>query len=98
MKTIKKLLHNTWDWVKPYLTWRMVPFLAIAWMITNGWAYAFVVIGPKLGLKWMTAAGIAWVGLLWMPWMIEKPVTLWIAGKLYKLILRKDFRKKEVVE
>lgn len=72
----------------------MIPFLAVAWIITNGWSYVFVVIGPKLGIPWMTWVGGVWIGFLWAPTTIEKPVTLWIAGKLYKIVLRKDFKKK----
>jgi len=24
---IKRMLKKTWDWAKPYFTWRMAPFL-----------------------------------------------------------------------
>ena len=95
---MKKFLHSTWEWVKPYLTVRMVPFLAVAWCITNGWAYSFVVIGPKLEIPWMTWCGGAWLSLLWFPFTIEKPITIAIAGVLYRIFYGEKFIKKPLTE
>ena len=88
---MKRLLHKTWDWVKPYLTWRMAPFLIVAWMITNGWSYAFVIIGGKLSISWMVWLGAGWISILWFPFTIEKVITLAIAGFLYRIFYRKKF-------
>ena len=91
---IKKLLHGIWAWTRPYLTLKMIPCLAIAWVITNGWAYVFIVLGPKLGLTWMTAAGTTWMAILWMPWTIEKPlVTIPLSLLLYRIIYGEKFKK-----
>ena len=30
-------------------------------MITNGWAYIFIAIGPMLNISWMTIVGIGYV-------------------------------------
>ena len=95
MKLLKKLLTKTWQWAKPYFTWKMAPFLAIAWMITNGWAYVFVTLGPIIGASWMTWIGGIWVSFLWFPFTIEKPVTLAIAGLLYRLVYRDKFKKNQ---
>ena len=86
-----------WDWTRPYLTLKMIPCLVISWVITNGWAYVFVVVGPILGWSWMTIAGSTWIAILWMPWTLEKPfVTLPLAGLIYRLIYREKFVKKVV--
>lgn len=71
----------------------MLPFLLIAWMITNGWSYAFVVIGARYGISWMTWLGGVWVSILWIPFTVEKPLTILIAVMLYKLIYKEDFKK-----
>lgn len=96
---MKRLLRSTWEWAKPYLTWKMVPCLLISWIITNGWAYIFVILGPILNAKWMTIAGSGWIAILWMPWTLEKPlVTIPLAGLIYRLIYREKFIKKKVNE
>lgn len=93
---IKRLLHSTWSWARPYFTWKMLPFLILSWFITNGWAYAFVVIGPKMGWSVMTWIGGIWISFLWMPFTIEKPITLFIAGALYRFIYRENFKEEEL--
>jgi len=79
----------------PYLTVKMLPFLVVAWFITNGWSYTAVVVGAKYDIPWLTWAGGAWISLLWFPLTIEKPITIFIAGLLYRLIYKKPFIKKE---
>ena len=76
------------DWARPYLTWKMLPFLLTAWFLTNGWSYAFVIIGGKLDISWMVWLGGVWIAFLWFPFTIEKPITLFIAGLLYKIFYR----------
>lgn len=92
---MKKFLKNIWDWVKPYLTLKMLPFLVVAWLITNGWSYIFVTIGPKINQPWMTWLGGVWIAFLWFPMTIEKPITIAIALLLYRLIYKQNFNKKE---
>lgn len=93
---IKRLLRSIWDWSRPYFTLKMVPCLLLAWLITNGWAYVFVIMGPKLGWTWMTVSGTTWIAILWMPWTPEKPlVTIPLALLFYRLIYREKFVKKE---
>ena len=94
---MKRFLIKTWEWAKPYLTWKMLPFLVIAWVITNGWSYAFVVIGTRYDITWMIWLGGAWISVLWFPLTIEKPITIFIAGLLYRLVFREKFKKKEEV-
>ena len=42
----------------------------------------------------MTWIGGIWIGFLWMPFTIEKPITLFIAGALYRLIYNEKFESK----
>lgn len=95
---MKKLLRGVWLWTKPYLTPRMIPCLIIAWCITNGWAYVFVALGPRIGSTWMTVVGGTWIAILWMPWTPEKPlVTIPLSVIIYRLIYREKFQKHAVV-
>lgn len=84
---MKKLLYKIWSWTKPYLTPKMFISFGIAWLITNGWCYIFITLGPILGWKWMTIAGSTWAVILWLPFTVEKPITfaiaLWIQKKLF---------------
>jgi hypothetical protein len=93
---MRKFLGKIWEWVKPYWTRKMIPFLLISWIITNGWCYAFIALGPVLHIPWMTRVGLAWAAILWMPWSLEKPfITLPLAGLLYRIVYKEKFNKKE---
>ena len=92
---MKKLFNRFWDWARPYFTWRMAPFLLLAWTLTNGWSYAFTVVGPILGWSWMTWLGWFWIGVLWFPLTLEKPFIIWLAMFLYKLFYREAFIHKK---
>ena len=92
---MKSFLKSIWDWVRPYLTLKMFPMLLIAWLITNGWSYIFVSVGPVIDQPWMTWLGGLWITMLWLPITIEKPITLGIALLLYRLVYRERFSKKE---
>lgn len=70
----------------------MLPFLIIAWTLTNGWSYAFVVIGARYGIEWMTWLGGVWISILWLPFTVEKPLTIFLAGLFYKIFNRKEYK------
>ena len=73
--------------VRPYLTPKMFISYSIAWLITNGWCYIFIALGPILRWSWMTWLGGVWAAVLWFPLTVEKPFTLaiavWIQNKLF---------------
>ena len=64
----------------------------LAWMLTNGWCYLFILLGSLLGISWMSVAGAAYAGLLWLPFTPEKLLTLVIALFLLRLIYPDDER------
>ncbi len=80
---IKKIL---WFFLNP----KLLLCLGIAWMITNGWSYVFAAVGAATGIHWMSAAGGAYLALLWLPFTPEKIVTVIIAIFLLKLFFPKD--------
>lgn len=86
-RTWKKTLRR---WVQFFLNPRLLLCFGIAWMITNGWCYVFILLGTWLGIGWMLAVGTAWAGILWLPFTPEKVVTLIIAIFLLRLIFPGD--------
>lgn len=69
---------------------RLLLCLFIAWMITNGWSYAFFAIGMLLKINWMRVVGGAYMGLLWLPFTPEKLLTVLIAIGLLRLFFPRD--------
>ena len=81
-----------YDYIKPFLNWRFIISFGIAWMITNGWSYVFVILGPILQLKWMTTVGLSYQAFLWLPVTPEKLVTIPIAIWFHRILFPKDFK------
>ena len=60
----KHLIIKMWNFIKDWRT--MISFL-LAWLITNGWGYIFIVLGNVLDIKWMFVVGTSYIAFLWMP-------------------------------
>lgn len=87
---IKKLFKQTWAWIKPYLTPRMIPIMLTIWFITNG-AWYVMAFAP-LGLPpWLKIFAISYLGFLWSPIGIEKPIIIVVSLFLYRLIYKEKF-------
>lgn len=69
---------------------RLLLCIAIAWFITNGWAYIIFGLGTLFGIKWMMAVGGAYLAFLWLPISPEKLVTFAIAIALLRLLFPND--------
>lgn len=81
--------------VKPFLNIKFLLSFFCAWMVTNGWSYLFVVLGPVLNLKWMTTVGVSYQTFLWLPCTPEKIVTIPLAIFLHRIIFPRDFKNLE---
>lgn len=46
--------------------------LFIAWMITNGWGYLFIIFGYCINNKVLLTIGSSYVAFLWVPGTPEK--------------------------
>lgn len=86
-RTWKKTLKR---WVQFFLNPRLLLCFGIAWMITNGWCYVFILLGAWLKIGWMATVGTAWASLLWIPGTPEKLVTLIIAMFLLRWLFPGD--------
>jgi len=59
--------------------------IAIAWFITNSWAYAGLYFGMRWKIVPLTAISSAYLTFLWLPFTPEKIVTFWIAHQLNRI-------------
>lgn len=82
---LRPILKDIYTTIKPYLTPTMLISFGIAWFITNGWAYILVIIGKG----WVRAVALAYAGFLYLPFTIEKPITIWIATRIQKKIFKR---------
>lgn len=65
-KALVILLKDIWYVIKGMLSLRGLLSLFISFMIYQGWAYVFIILGPFIHSAWMTATGtaviLAWFG------------------------------------
>ncbi len=79
-------------WLRALTNPHLLVSLAIAWFITNGWAYCAVGIGWYLDIPTLLKVGTVWLGLLWMPGTPEKIITFGIAIGILRLLFPEDTR------
>ena len=75
--------------------WRNALCFGIAWIITNGWGWFFLIAGPIFGAKWMTRIGGAYIAFLWLPMVNEKVVTVALAVLIKKTLFRRKHESNE---
>ena len=69
---------------------RLLLCFGIAWFITNGWCYLFIVLGSNFDITWMSVAGWAWFTFLWLPISPEKIVTVFLAILFLRFLFPND--------
>ena len=84
--------HIIYEYLKPYLTWKFIISFGLAWMITNGWCYCFIVCGHLLDIQWMHIVGEGYLAFLWLPCTPEKVITIPIAIFFHKILFAKDYK------
>lgn len=102
----KESLRRFWDkfwsilkkWASFLLNPRLLLCVGLAWLITNGWSYIFVLLGTWLDVPWMLVTGTAYLSFLWFPFTPEKLITLVLSIFLLKLLFPKDTRTLLVLE
>ena len=77
-----KIIHFLKDW-------RNALSFGIAWLITNGWGWAFMFLGRFLHIRWMKYAGDAYIAFLWLPFVNEKVVTVALAAIIKRCLFRR---------
>ncbi|MBQ8648459.1 MAG: hypothetical protein IJ470_00120 [Clostridia bacterium] len=69
---------------------RFLLCFGIAWLITNGWAYALIGLGTIFKIGWMIAVASAYLALLWVPFTPEKIITVMLAIVFLKFLFPND--------
>lgn len=87
--SIIAILHSVWNYMKDYRTF--ISFL-LAWTITNGWCYVFIILGSTLNIKWMKITGWSYLAFLWLPTTPEKLITIPLGVGIKKILFKR--RKK----
>lgn len=90
-----RLKNKIYSIYKFIVDWRMAISFIIAWMITNGWAYLFIVFGTTFKIKWMSAVGTSYVAILWLPCTPEKIITIPLSVFIKKILFKKHSKKGE---
>ena len=85
----QKLKKKLKLYFKLMLNWRFLICFGLAWMITNGWSYIFIVLGQAWNVAWMVWVGATYLAFLWLPFTVEKVITIAIA----LFLVRKLFKK-----
>lgn len=62
----------------------------LAWMITNGWCYLFLLFGTLFSCRWMAIVGGTYASLLWLPFTPEKILTLGLSILFLRLFFPHD--------
>ena len=88
LKEEKDVFLKIWLYVRD---WRTFISFLIAWIITNGWCYVFIILGSWLKIKWMKITGWSYLAFLWLPTTPEKLITIPLGFGIKKIL----FRRKE---
>lgn len=76
------------NYLKPFLSFKFLLCFFLAWFITNGWSYIFIIIGTACDIDWMFNVGAGWQAFLWMPFTPEKlvtiPMAMWFNAKMFR--------------
>ena len=69
---------------------RLLVCVGIAWLITNGWAYAALGVGTYYGITPLISIAGIYLAILWSPFCLEGIFTAVIAVALMKRLFPKD--------
>ena len=86
----QRILAFVKKWLLFFLNPHLLLCFGLAWMITNGWCYLFILFGSIFRIGWMAAVGGGYAALLWLPFTPEKIATVFISIVLLRLIFPKD--------
>ena len=56
----------------------MLLSFALAWIITNGWAYVALLLGSCLKIAWLKNLAAVYLALIWLPGTPEKALTIFL--------------------
>lgn len=81
-------MKKIWVYLRPFLSWKFLISYLIPFAIVNGWAWLGSIMFTMGIRNWYTSISLTWLGLLWLPFVPEKlitiPASIWIHTKLFK--------------
>ncbi len=69
---------------------RLLLCVGLSWIITNGWAYIFVLLGIRYKISWMAKVAGVYIGILYSPLCVEGILTIAISIFLLKKLFPDD--------
>ena len=85
-------------YLKPFLNLKFLLSFGVAWIITNGWAYICLGIATIGKIGWLQIVSSSYIAILYLPFTIEKIVTIPLAIFLQQILFPKDVKlHKELV-
>lgn len=88
-KMLNKLKGKLYAFIRFLLDWRTAISFIIAWMITNGWCYIFIILGATYKITWMSVVGTTYMAFLWLPCTPEKLITIPLTIVIKKFIFKR---------
>ena len=88
MKVFKKI----WVYLKPFTNLKFLISFGIAWLITNGWCYLFILFGTIFKIGWMFSVGMGYATFLYLPFTAEKLITIPMAMFFQSKLFPKDVK------
>jgi len=79
-------------YLKPFLNLKFIFSFGVAWLITNGWAYICLGLGVLLRIGWLQIASSAYIAFLYLPFTIEKIITIPLSIFLQEKLFPKDLK------
>ena len=91
--SLRYLWNSFVDWVKPYLTLKMIPIVLVLWGLTNGIWY-FIAFSPLDLPQGLVSFARWYLVFLYSPLALEKPLIIYLSIKIYRFLYRGEFKKK----
>ena len=92
------MVHKLWVYLKPFTNWKFLISYGTAWMITNGWCWLGLLFGNIFSIGWMIGICTGYMAFLWMPFTVEKIVTIPLAIWFQTLFFKHDKKLRKQLE
>ena len=77
-------------YLKPFLNFKFLLSFGVAWIITNGWAYICLGLSTIAKIGWLQIVSSTYIAILYLPFTIEKLITIPLAIFLQEVLFPKD--------
>lgn len=97
-KYLKPFATRVCVYFKPFTNWKFLISFGLAWMITNGWCYVGLTIGFAFDINWLKAVCGTYAGILYLPFTLEKLITIPLAMWFQRILFKRDEKLKKQFE